>query len=117
MDEDLKGFKIAGFVLGLISTITGGLLMAILGLVFSGKCRNRLKETGEKDGLVTAGFVLSIIGLARTIVAVIIVFAVFFMSMFAMIASSSSSSYPSSSYSSYSSSYSSPYSGTSSYRY
>ena len=81
--EKNNGYRIAGFILGLMSVLSGGLILAILGLVFSSKCRKALKEANETDGLVTAGFILSIIGIIKTIFVTIFVFFAIILSFYA----------------------------------
>lgn len=81
--ENNNGYRIAGFVLGLVSVLSGGLILAILGLVFSMKCRKELKANNQKDGLVTAGFILSIIGIVKTIIVTILVFFGIILSIYA----------------------------------
>ena len=81
--EKNNGYRIAGFILGLLSVLSGGLVLAILGLVFSIKCRKVLKENNQKDGLVTAGFVLSIIGIVKTVIVTIFVFFAIIFSIYA----------------------------------
>ena len=63
-----KGFGIAGFVLGLISipaafTLIFGIILGILGIVFS-----ILQFKRQKTGLSIAGLILSIIGILLSLI-------------------------------------------------
>ena len=72
-NERKDGLYTASFVLGLVGTLVGGLIISILGLIFSIKSRKSLKANNETNGMVTAGLVLSIIGLVKSIFVVGIV--------------------------------------------
>ncbi len=67
------GMYTASLVLGLLATLMGGLILSILGLVFSVKSRKKLREKNETNGMVTAGFILSIIGLAKSTLIIILI--------------------------------------------
>lgn len=63
-----EGIYIASLVLGICSFLLGaipfiGLILSIVSLVIWNKAKNELKEKNETNGMVTAGLVLSIIGL------------------------------------------------------
>lgn len=63
-----EGIYIASLVLGICSFLLGaipfiGLILSIVSLVIWNKAKNELKEKKETNGMVTAGLVLSIIGL------------------------------------------------------
>ena len=73
-NEKKDGMYTASFVLGLLSLLMGGLILGILGLVFSIKSKNKLKANNESNGMVTAGLILSIIGLVKSALAIILVF-------------------------------------------
>lgn len=65
-----KGFAIAGMVLGIVSVVTGyeawyiGVAAGVVGLILSIKAKKSYEEIGQKNGMATAGFILSIVGLA-----------------------------------------------------
>ena len=64
-----KGFAIAGMVLGIASVVLGyeawylGVAAGIVGLVLSIKAKKSYEAVGQKNGMATAGFVLSIVGI------------------------------------------------------
>lgn len=63
-----EGIYIASLVLGICSFLLGaipfiGLVLSTVSLVIWNKAKNELKEKNETNGMVTAGLVLSIIGL------------------------------------------------------
>ncbi len=67
-----EGIYIASLVLGICSFLFCGipilgLILSIVALVISIKSRKKLKSNNETKGIVTAGFVLSIIGLILSI--------------------------------------------------
>lgn len=58
----------ASLVLGIIAFLLGGvpiigIVMCIAGIIVATKARNELKQKGERKGIVTAGLVLSVLGL------------------------------------------------------
>ncbi len=70
--QDKKGFAIASLVLGIVSVVFMcvwylGIPAAILGLIF-GIIANKAK----KNGMATAGIVLSIIGLVLVVILIIL---------------------------------------------
>ncbi len=63
-----EGIYIASLVLGICSFLFGavpfiGLILSIISLVIWNKAKKNLSERNETNGMVTAGVVLSIIGL------------------------------------------------------
>lgn len=63
-----EGIYIASLVLGIYSFLFGavpfiGLILSIISLVIWNKAKKNLSERNETNGMVTAGVVLSIIGL------------------------------------------------------
>lgn len=63
-----EGIYIASLVLGICSFLFGavpfiGLILSIISLVIWNKAKKNLSERNETNGMVTAGLVLSIIGL------------------------------------------------------
>lgn len=60
-----SGYDIAGFIMGILSVVLGGLLFAILGIVFSSKN----KDTNK---LAKAGYILSIIGIFVSIIYIVL---------------------------------------------
>lgn len=59
---------VAGLVLGILSILFEGLILGIIGIVVSAKNKKELAQRNEKNGKVTAGLVLSIIGLVKGII-------------------------------------------------
>ena len=65
-----KGFAIAALVLGIASVALGyeawylGVTAGVVGLVLSVMAKKSYEEIGEKNGMATAGFILSIVGIA-----------------------------------------------------
>ena len=72
-DSTAKGMGIASLILGIVGLVFGGFLFGVAGLVLAIMAGNR----GYKEGVRTAGLVLSIIatvyGLIMTILVVVIV--------------------------------------------
>ena len=73
-------YSIVTLVLGILSLVTGcfcaGLVLGILGVVFGGKGKKAVEANPEKykgTGMLTAGHILSIIGLVLGAVSVICV--------------------------------------------
>lgn len=67
-ENKTEGIYIACLVLGICSFLLGaipfiGLILSIVSLVIWNKAKNELKEKNESNGMVTAGLVLSVIGL------------------------------------------------------
>jgi hypothetical protein len=70
---------VAGLVLGILSAIGGWIpglnyfawLFAIIGIVISAIARSKAAKANEPTGIATAGLVLSIIGLAISLLGVI----------------------------------------------
>lgn len=80
MREGKKAFAIAGMVLGIVACIIpwwglpGGiiaLVCAITGLVLSIVAKKSYDEIGTKNGMATAGLILSIIGIVLAIIGLI----------------------------------------------
>lgn len=71
-----KGFAITSLVLGIVSIILAwfyginilGIVTGAAGLVFAILAGKSYKAIGQKNGIATAGLVLSIIGLALSII-------------------------------------------------
>lgn len=66
--KNTEGIYISSLVLGICSFLFGaipilGLVLSIVALIISIKSRKKLKTNKDKDGKVTAGFILSILGL------------------------------------------------------
>lgn len=65
-----KGFAIAGLILGIASVVLGyetwylGVAAGVVGLILSIQAKKSYEASGEKNGMATAGFILSIVGLA-----------------------------------------------------
>ena len=64
---------VAGLVLGILSILVEGLILGIIGIIVSVKYKKELAQMNQKDGKVTAGLVLSIIGLVRGIISVLLI--------------------------------------------
>lgn len=62
-----QGLAIAGFVCSLVSIFCFGIILGILGIVFSGIAKSK----GYRGGLATAGIVMGIIGLVGAIIVAI----------------------------------------------
>ena len=81
MEKSSKGFSVAALVCGILGIVGSfipvvcyfTLVLAILGIVFGAKGSKLAKETGEAEGLATAGLVLGIIGTAFGAIGVICV--------------------------------------------
>lgn len=70
--QQSEGIYVASLVLGIFSLLLGqipilGLILAIVSLVITIKAKKKLKSNNGKSGLVTAGLVLTIIGLVIAI--------------------------------------------------
>ncbi len=83
-----KGIYITSLILGLCSLLIGlipilGLIFSIVSLVITIKAKKELKLNNEKSGLVTAGLILTIVGLIISIISfgVVIMGEVMFYSM------------------------------------
>ena len=71
-----KGLAIAALVLGIVSCVLAwfygvnavALVTAIVGLILAILANKSYKELGQKNGIATAGLVLSIIGLALAVI-------------------------------------------------
>ena len=71
-----KGFAIASLVLGIVSVVLAwfymvniaAIITGAVGLVLAVLASKSYKAIGEKNGLATAGLVLSIIGLALSVI-------------------------------------------------
>lgn len=77
--SNTEGIYIASLVLGICSFLFGGipilgLILSIVALVICIKSRKKLKSNNETKGIVTAGLVLSIIGLILSILIFVFVF-------------------------------------------
>ena len=81
MQEGKKGFAIAALVLGIVSciiawwTVIGaiiGIACAIAGLIFAILAKKSYNAINQKNGMATAGMVLSIIGIVFSILSLII---------------------------------------------
>ena len=65
-----KGFAIAGLILGIASVVLGyetwylGVAAGVVGLILSIRAKKSYEAAGMKSGMATAGFILSIVGLA-----------------------------------------------------
>ena len=73
----IDGLAIAGFVTGLVSIFIFGLILGILGIVFSGIALRRIQknpETRKGKGLAIAGLVLGIVGIIGWIIAISLFF-------------------------------------------
>lgn len=76
--EPKKGFAIAGLALGIASLVLGyeawtlGVATGIVGLVLSIQAKKSYEAIGLKSGMATAGFVLSIVGLALSAVGLVV---------------------------------------------
>lgn len=75
-----KGFAIAAMVLGIISCVFAwfglasgivSLVLAIVGLILAIMARKSYAELGQKNGMATAGLVLSIIGIVLSVIGII----------------------------------------------
>ena len=75
-----KGFAIAAMVLGIISCVFAwfglvsgiiSLVLAVVGLVLAIQARKSYAALGQKNGMATAGLVLSIIGIVLSVIGVI----------------------------------------------
>ncbi len=53
------------FIIGLIAFVLGGLIFGVIGVSLSSKAQKQLAEDDEKNGMVTAGFVFSILGIIK----------------------------------------------------
>ncbi|MBE5969401.1 MAG: DUF4190 domain-containing protein [Lachnospiraceae bacterium] len=81
--QPTNGLAIAGLVLGLVGivftlVINGivGIICAIVGLVLSIMAQKKsVAETGQKNGMATAGFILSIISLVVAVIGIIVAIA------------------------------------------
>lgn len=70
MENNGKGYSVAGLVLGIVSAFfaffayinIGALVCGIVGIILAIKGKKMAKEAGAPTGLATAGLVLSIIG-------------------------------------------------------
>lgn len=71
-----KGFAIAALVLGIVSIVLAwfyginvlGIITGAVGLVLAILANKSYKAIGQKNGMATAGLVLSIIGLALALI-------------------------------------------------
>ena len=84
--QPTNGLAIAGLVLGLVGIVFTfipvvalswvGLICAIVGLVLSIKAqKDSVAMTGQKNGMATAGFILSIISLVIAVIGIIVAIA------------------------------------------
>ena len=71
MENNVKGYSVAGLVLGIVSAVIAwwgiylsivALVCGIVGIILAIKGKKMAKEAGAPTGLATAGLVLSIIG-------------------------------------------------------
>lgn len=76
-----NGFSIAGLVLGIVGTVFGGLISSILGLIFSVKARKQAKENNKEDGKAVAGMALSIIGLVKAVLSILLFITIMFLAI------------------------------------
>ncbi len=75
-----KGFAIASLVLGIVACVISwwglvlgiiGIICAVIGLILAIQAQKSYKAIGQKNGVATAGLVLSIIGLILSIIGTI----------------------------------------------
>lgn len=75
-----KGFAIAAMVLGIIACVFAwfglvsgiiSLIIAVVGLVLAIQARKSYAAIGQKNGMATAGLVLSIIGIVLSCIGII----------------------------------------------
>ena len=64
-----NGFAVAGFVLGIVSLIVGGVFFGTLAIIFSAIALGQIQRNGGKGkGLATAGLILGIIGAVAAVI-------------------------------------------------
>ena len=76
-----KGLAIASLVLGIVACVISwwglvlgiiGIVCAVVGLILAINAQKSYKALGQKNGIATAGLVLSIIGLVLSIIGTIV---------------------------------------------
>lgn len=76
-----KGLAIASMILGIVACVVSwwgivsgiiGIVCAIVGLILAIKAQKSYKAIGQKNGMATAGLILSIIGLILSIIGTIV---------------------------------------------
>lgn len=76
-----KGLAIASLILGIVACVIAwwglvsgiiGIICAIVGLILAINAQKSYKALGQKNGMATAGLILSIVGLVLSIIGTIV---------------------------------------------
>ncbi|MBQ6412304.1 MAG: DUF4190 domain-containing protein [Ruminococcus sp.] len=76
-----KGFAIASLVLGIVGCVIPwygvvygiiGIVCAVVGLVFAIMAKKSYNAIGQKNGMATAGMILSIVGIVLSVIGLIV---------------------------------------------